>query len=104
MSRLTTLPPRLKPAPTRTQALELPARYGKGRGGRPWRRTRARILERDSYLCQPCKRQDKLTLATEVDHIVPQFEGGGEGDENLQAICNGCHTAKTKAEVGRARR
>lgn len=98
------LPPRLKAAPTRAQSVEQPSRYGKGRGGRPWRRTRERILVRDNYLCQPCRKDDRITLATEVDHIVPQFEGGGEGDVNLQSICGECHEAKTKAEARRARR
>lgn len=103
MARLTMLPPRLKVAPTRAQAAEQPIRYGKGRGGRPWRRTRERILKRDCYLCQPCKALDRITLATEVDHIAPQFEGGSEADENLQAICSDCHGTKTQAEARRAR-
>jgi len=102
--RLRQLPPRLKAAPTRAKAIEQAPRYGKGRGGRPWRRIRERILKRDSFLCQPCKKQDRLTLATQVDHVVPQFEGGSEADDNLQGICDACHEAKTQAEARRARR
>ena len=104
MGRLRTLPPRLKAAPTRAATLEQPLRYGKGRGGRPWRRVRERILKRDSYLCQPCKRQDRLTLATQVDHVIPQFEGGSDEEDNLQGICDPCHEVKTQAEARRARR
>lgn len=103
MGRLRTLPPRLKAAPTRAKALEQAPRYGKGRGGRPWRRKREAVLKRDKYLCQPCSRKGALTLATQVDHVVPQFEGGSDEDENLQAICDVCHEAKTQAEACRAR-
>lgn len=103
MGRLRQLPPRLKAAPTRAKAIEHAPRYGKGRGGRPWRRKRERILKRDQYLCQSCKKQDRLTLATQVDHVVPQFEGGSDEDENLQGICDDCHEAKTQAEARRAR-
>lgn len=103
MGRLHTLPPRLKAAPTRAKALEQAPRYGKGRGGRPWRRKREAVLKRDKYLCQPCERKGALTVATQVDHIVPQFEGGTDDDQNLQAICDACHEAKTQAEARRAR-
>lgn len=77
--------------------------YGQGRGGRPWRRKRERILKRDGYLCQPCKRRDTLTLAKEVDHIVPVAEGGTDEDDNLEAICKPCHQCKTQGEAKRGR-
>jgi 5-methylcytosine-specific restriction protein A len=54
----------------------------KGRG-RPWRRKRQTALERDEYLCQPCKRLGKVTQATEVDHIIGVAEGGKDEDDNL---------------------
>lgn len=104
MGRLRTLPPRLKPAPTRAQELQQQApRYGKGRGGRPWRRKREAVLKRDKYLCQPCDREGRLTVATQVDHVVPEFEGGTDDEQNLQGICDDCHEAKTQAEARRAR-
>lgn len=61
------------------------------------------MLERDSYLCQPCRARDKLTEATEVDHIKPKAHGGTDDIGNLQAICNRCHRAKTAQEGGGAR-
>jgi 5-methylcytosine-specific restriction enzyme A len=78
--------------------------WGRGRGGRPWRRLRQRILERDGYLCQACQREGQLTLATEVDHIRPLFLGGTDDERNLEGICRRHHEAKRQAEVKLARR
>lgn len=101
---LRTLQPRVKPAPSRLLEAGKEARYGKGRGGRPWRRIRNEILRRDGFVCMPCKAQGRTKLATEVDHIVPMFEGGTDAKTNLQAICTDCHKAKTQAEARRAGR
>lgn len=61
-----------------------------------WFRLRAVVLNRDP-LCQACKAQHRVTIATDVDHIVPH-----QGDRarfwdraNLQGLCHACHTAKT---------
>ncbi|MBZ3473225.1 HNH endonuclease [Xanthomonas perforans] len=78
-----------------------PENYGQGRGGRPWRRKRDEIMKRDQYLCVPCRAAGRVTAAEEVDHIVPQAEGGTGADNNLQAICVESHIAKTKAEAAR---
>lgn len=50
-------------------------------------------------MCQPCLRMTprRLTAATQCDHIVERADGGGEEDANLQAICDDCQNAKTKA-------
>ena len=94
-NRVATLPATL---PTTAQASP---NYGQGRGGRPWRRLRDSILQRDQHLCQPCKATGRFTLATQVDHIVPQAEGGTDDRVNLQGICGPCHEAKTKEEAAR---
>lgn len=78
------------------------ARYGQGRGGRPWRRLREQILQRDAYLCQPCYRTGTLKAAAQVDHIVPLSKGGTDDPANLQAICLPCHTLKTQSEGAKA--
>lgn len=36
--------------------------------------------------------------ATEVDHIIPKARGGGDDDDNLQALCHACHKRKTEGE------
>lgn len=34
----------------------------------------------------------------EIDHIVPQCDGGSDDLENLQALCGHCHHEKTTGE------
>lgn len=67
--------------------------------GRPWRRKREAVLSRDRYLCQQCERAGRVTVATEVDHIVSIAANGSDDDENLEAICAECHKAKTAREA-----
>lgn len=86
-------------------------RYDRTRGsasargyGRQWRHVRDAFLRRHP-LCVDCQRRGITRPATEVDHIQPH-----RGDalvfwqaDNLQALCKGCHSRKTAAEVnGRA--
>ena len=66
--------------------------------GPEWRKRRKRILLRDRHLCQPCLRNDIMTQAKEVDHIVNKASGGTDDDENLEAICTPCHKKKTILE------
>lgn len=69
--------------------------------GWEWEKLRARILERDSWLCQACLETDRVTVATQVDHIIPKSQGGSDNEDNLQAICAPCHAEKTLKESGR---
>ncbi|OZI64607.1 hypothetical protein CAL20_02850 [Bordetella genomosp. 4] len=77
--------------------------YGQGRGGRPWRRLRLMILNRDGWLCQcdECKRLGRVLVAHEVDHHIPLSRGGTDDPSNLRAINRDCHKAKTQREGGR---
>ena len=70
--------------------------------GHKWVKLRARILERDSQLCQPCLVRKKPTPATQVDHITPKAQGGTDDADNLQAICDECHESKTRQEAADA--
>ena len=40
-----------------------------------------------------------MTIAVEVDHILPINSGGAARDpRNLQSLCHACHNAKTNTE------
>lgn len=69
--------------------------------GSSWMKTRARILERDGYLCQceRCKSSASPLPAHEVDHIIPLCDGGVDGDSNLQAMNVNCHKKKSADEA-----
>lgn len=60
-----------------------------------WARRKATVLRRDRHTCQPCG-----APATQVDHIRP---GDNNSLNNLQAICDACHRAKSSAEGNAAR-
>ena len=66
--------------------------------GADWQRLRKQILERDGHLCQPCRRQGRVTAARQVDHIKPKAHGGTDAPRNLQSICTKCHRTKTAKE------
>ncbi|WP_367363511.1 HNH endonuclease [Mesotoga sp.] len=51
-------------------------------------------------LCRECKKHGRLTLATEVDHIIPLSKGGDNSPGNLQPLCHACHSRKTASEDG----
>ena len=90
--RLKTLQSRLSPvAPRVLSTNELPRRRIRGRKLQEIRR---RIFWK-SPLCVECKRAGRVTLATEVDHIVPLFMGGEDSDANRSALCAACHKLKT---------
>ncbi|MCK5921100.1 MAG: HNH endonuclease [Methylococcales bacterium] len=63
-----------------------------------WKRVRKKVLRRDNYLCQVCRRE----VATQVDHVTPAFRLGSAREEldpgNLQAICAPCHKIKSMRE------
>jgi 5-methylcytosine-specific restriction protein A len=67
---------------------------------RRWQLLRTHILRREP-LCRPCSGQDRVRLATEVDHIQHRAAGGEVFDEaNLQPICAECHRVKSLREKG----
>jgi 5-methylcytosine-specific restriction enzyme A len=58
---------------------------------------RAQVLA-DNPWCVRCQQRGILEVATDIDHIVPH---DGDWDRfwdrgNLQGLCRGCHTRKTK--------
>lgn len=67
-----------------------------------WERQRRRIIHRDKGFCQLCGASN----ARSVDHIIPTWYTQKEQvtDEELQLLCEKCHTAKSSFEGVQARR
>jgi len=55
---------------------------------------------RRNRLCAECERQGVVTLAEEMDHIVPVHQAPDRvwDVDNLQALCRPCHEEKTARE------
>eukprot|EP00969_Alexandrium_andersonii_P238817 10541819-Alexandrium_andersonii.AAC.1 len=53
------------------------------------------IWERQGRACNMCGAR---SLKPNVDHVLPLCEGGGNGPENAQILCQDCHSVKTTLE------
>lgn len=69
--------------------------------GRALQESRARILRRDNGLCVHCQTAGRVSIATEVDHIIGLAQGGTHADSNLQSLCHDCHSTKTARDNGK---
>ena len=67
--------------------------------GRPLQTLRRRLLSAQP-LCVACQRAGRLTVASELDHIVALVNGGDNEEENLQGLCAPCHVDKTARDLG----
>jgi 5-methylcytosine-specific restriction endonuclease McrA len=62
-----------------------------------WTSKRSKILRRDGYVCQECKRYGKTTAATTVHHIIPLAwcliynVSLTLASINLISLCDKCH-------------
>lgn len=70
--------------------------------GRAGQQQRQRRLDRTYGLCERCATQDKVTLATVVNHIQPLALGGDDVDENTENLCKPCDDVVTAAQFGRS--
>ena len=60
-----------------------------------WEAVRKQVFRRDGYRCVKCSKASRL----ECDHLKPLHLGGDPWAlDNLQALCRGCHLAKTAGE------
>ena len=53
--------------------------------GRPLQRRNKRFLQ-DNPLCVMCEAEGRVSVAEEVDHIIPLFKGGVDEIGNLQGL------------------
>lgn len=70
--------------------------------GRTLQEARKRLLTREP-LCRHCIVRGVLRVATQIDHIVPLWQGGADNDANKQPLCDDCHAVKTLRERGTIR-
>ncbi len=62
-----------------------------------WRKLRTAVIERDGGVCQDCGRAlgHLPSWYTEVHHIIPRVNGGGDHPSNLKTLCVECHRRYT---------
>lgn len=60
-----------------------------------WRLIRKRFLVANPF-CLECYKNNKITPANEVHHIIPVNEGGIDNFDNLMALCKSCHSKITR--------
>lgn len=74
------------------------------RGFNYWWRMRSKAYLAEHPICADPEGEHaasgRVTLATEVHHIVDKANGGTDDDDNLQALCKPCHSRITAREHG----
>lgn len=71
--------------------------------GRKLQRIRARHFQANP-LCVMCEAENKVAIATELDHIVALVNGGKDEEGNRQGLCEACHKVKTAKDLGHKRK
>lgn len=72
-----------------------------------WKDKREKILRRDNYLCQECKRYGRTTAASTVHHIIPLNwcllfnKALALFSINLVSLCDQCHNKMHDRETNR---
>lgn len=90
-------PPRLRTQPRRDDSAR-PNAAARGYCSKAWYALRQRVLVRDAWQCQECRRVCADKREAHVDHIVPKAQGGQDVLENLRTLCIRCHGRKTRQE------
>ena len=83
-----------------SQVKTLTARIGateRTRGSK-WMKVRAKWF-RDHPLCVMCEAKGYANPATQLDHIIPLWQGGKDDESNYQSLCDVCHKDKTAEEA-----
>jgi 5-methylcytosine-specific restriction enzyme A len=77
--------------------------------GAEWDRVRLVVIARDKGLCQPCLAKGRVSAFRAVDHVVSKAQAKKlrwspaktDHPDNLQCICEPCHSEKTEVEQGK---
>lgn len=76
------------------------------RSGRWLQRFRERHFSQHP-LCVHCLAKGRVTVATQLDHKRALTNGGRDFDgdpENAQGLCDACHEAKTREDLGQRKK
>lgn len=67
-----------------------------------WERLRERVLGRDKYKCQECRRYGKAVAANTAHHAWPadDYPEWAWSAWNLVSLCAGCHNAMHDRDTG----
>lgn len=72
--------------------------YDKFYQNKKWRYLRNNYIKKNP-LCVMCKDNGIVAKGNVVDHIVPRRQGGSDYSlNNLQTLCNRCHSIKSSNE------
>lgn len=64
------------------------------------RTLREYVVRRAQGLCEYCQTSERLGIEMEIDHIVPESDGGETIPENLCLACISCNSRKGSAQTG----
>ena len=66
-----------------------------------WQQLREYVRARDKHLCQDCLKESRITLATQVHHIVSILKDWDKrfDEENLVSLCNEHHRLRHKSSA-----
>lgn len=59
-------------------------------------KTKYRVLSRDRYICQNCKKNVPYE-EIEFDHIIPISKGGSSDENNIHILCKDCNRKKSNS-------
>lgn len=100
MAKLTMLKPRLLPTSTSRVPLQQTAVGGTPRiRGRQWMKMKTDTLVASDHWCVACLAEGKHSIAVQVDHKTPLWQGGSNEPSNLQGLCKDHHDEKTAREA-----
>ncbi len=59
------------------------------------REMREKIMKRDNYTCQLCRKYMPDEVGLQIDHIIPISKGGKTVASNLRVLCSKCNSSKS---------
>lgn len=65
--------------------------------GRAGQRQRRRRLDAEP-ICRLCRKRGVIVPSVVPDHIEPLSQGGSDDDDNIQCLCEPCHSLKSARE------